>query len=98
MSILVELLLIAAIGALLGCVTGLIPSLHVNTLAVLLLGAAPILALALTAAGFRSLPTLFQVSALILAISVAHTFINIVPATFLGAPDETTALSVLPGP
>ncbi|HLE47516.1 MAG TPA: tripartite tricarboxylate transporter permease [Candidatus Thermoplasmatota archaeon] len=97
MTILVELVLIAVIGALLGCVTGLIPSLHVNTLAVLLLGAAPILALALTAAGFRSLPTLFQVSALILAISVAHTFINIVPATFLGAPDETTALSVLPG-
>ncbi|MBI2077782.1 MAG: tripartite tricarboxylate transporter permease [Euryarchaeota archaeon] len=97
MPVLLELLAIAAAGAVIGCATGLIPSLHVNTLAVVLLGAAPVLGFALEATGFRSLPTLFHVAALILAISIAHSFVNIIPATYLGAPDETTALSVLPG-
>ncbi|HEX9816500.1 MAG TPA: tripartite tricarboxylate transporter permease, partial [Candidatus Thermoplasmatota archaeon] len=91
-----ELLAVATIGSLVGCFTGLLPSLHVNTLAVLLLASAPLMNAAFQASGFSAQPA-FLVACLILAISVAHTFVNIIPATYLGAPDESTALSVLPG-
>lgn len=96
MTVFVEILIIATVGALVGCMTGLLPSLHVNTLAVLLLASAPLMSAAFQASGFSADPG-FLVAALILAISVAHTFVNIIPATYLGAPDESTALSVLPG-
>jgi len=36
------------------------------------------------------------ISSFIVSVAIAHTFVNIIPATFLGAPDEETALSVLP--
>ncbi len=93
---LVELAIVATAGALIGCLTGLLPSLHVNTLAVLLLASAPLMNAMFQATGFSAEPA-FLVACLILAISIAHTFVNIIPATYLGAPDESTALSVLPG-
>jgi putative membrane protein len=89
-----DLLVVALAGAFVGCLTGLLPSLHVNTLAVLLLAAAPVLDQILQG---LAMDTRFLVAALILSISIAHTFVNIIPATYLGAPDESTALSVLPG-
>lgn len=92
-----QLLALSALGALTGCVTGLLPSLHVNTLAVILIAAAPGLEAALLAAGFDAFAGPFCVAALILSISIAHTFVNIIPATYLGAPDESTVLAVLPG-
>jgi putative membrane protein len=92
-----ELLAVSGAGATIGCVTGLLPSLHVNTLAILLLAAAPVLSAGLRGVGLVDADAGFYVAAFVLAISVAHTFINIVPATYLGAPDESTALSVLPG-
>ncbi len=92
----VVLLVAALVGALLGCATGLLPGLHVNTLAVVLVATAP--AWDALAVGLGIEPTFapFAVAALILAITVSHTFVNIVPATFLGAPDEQTALTILP--
>ncbi len=36
------------------------------------------------------------IALLIIATSVVHSFVDFIPATFLGAPDEDTALSVLP--
>lgn len=97
MTVFLDLLLIALLGALLGCATGLLPSLHVNTLAVLLLAAAPLLGAVLVGMGLVSAPAGLLVAAFVLAISIAHTFVNIIPATYLGAPDETSALAVLPG-
>lgn len=91
-----ELLLVALVGALAGCLTGLLPSLHVNTLAVLLLALAPLLSHALPALGLGAFPPAFYLAAFILAVSIAHTYVNAIPATFLGAPDESNALSVLP--
>lgn len=92
-----QLLALSALGAVAGCFTGLLPSLHVNTLAVLLMATAPALEAALSLAGFDAFAAPFCVAALILSISIAHTFVNIVPATYLGAPDESTVLAVLPG-
>ncbi len=73
----------AALGSLAGLITGLIPGLHVNTLAavVLALATAPL--------------DPFWAIALV-AIGITHTFVSILPATYLGAPGEDTALAVLP--
>lgn len=82
------LLLIIAIlfGFLLGVVSGLTPGIHVNNLALLLLGIAPLAPLPLP-----------YIAVLILSNYIAHTFFDIVPSVFIGAPDEETALAVLPG-
>lgn len=96
MDLLSELLLLSLAGAFAGCVTGLLPSLHVNTLAVLLLAIAPLLGGVLPTIGFDALPPGFYVAGFVLAVSIAHTFVNAIPGTFLGAPDDSMALSVLP--
>ncbi len=76
------LLGVGLLGSVLGLVTGLVPGLHVNTLA---------------AVALASMPWAGDAAALALvAIGVAHTFVSIIPATYLGAPGEDTAHSVLP--
>lgn len=82
------LLLVAAslAGATLGCLTGLLPGLHVNALSAILLAA-----LAAASSHMAYLAALF-----LLAVTISHTFVNIIPGTYLGAPDEAHALSVLP--
>lgn len=96
MESLVLLLLCGLLGAILGCATGLLPSLHVNTLAVLLVALAPAINGTATHLGLSPDQADLVTMALILAISISHTFVNIIPATYLGAPDEDTALTVLP--
>jgi len=93
----VLILVFAIIGTCLGTFTGLIPGLHVNTVAILLLASLPIF---MAAANFISgvefwTATVF-VAVVITATSISHTFLDFIPSTFLGAPDEDTALSVLP--
>lgn len=81
------------LGAAIGCLTGLIPGLHVNTMALLLLSLSGLLAGALSAGGADGL---LLVAVMVAAASMVHTFVNIIPATFLGAPEEDTALVLLP--
>ncbi len=69
------------LGALVGTLTGLLPGLHVNTLAAVSLGLAPA----------NHSTALFLV-----AVGIVHTFVGILPATYLGAPAEDSALTVLP--
>ncbi|MEN6609619.1 MAG: tripartite tricarboxylate transporter permease [Methanoregulaceae archaeon] len=74
-------------GIALGTVSGLVPGVHANTMAGILLGLSAILLpifgpVALAAAMFSAL--------------ITHTFLDIIPSTFLGIPDADTALSVLP--
>lgn len=83
------LLLCTAIGFLLGVCSGLVPGLHVNNFAALLL----VVSAEMISRGF----TAFHVSAIILAASIAQTFFDSIPAIFLGAPEADTALAVLPG-
>lgn len=82
-----DLLLIIAfslIGSLLGIITGLIPGLHTNNIAILLL----------MLSSYIQLNIYFCI--LIVAASISHTFLDIIPSTFIGAPEEDTALVVLP--
>lgn len=81
----IEILLFSLMGISLGIVAGLVPGLHVNTFI-------PIL---LSTAFFISDP--YALAALIIATAVTQIFVAFIPAIFLGAPDEDTALSVLPG-
>ncbi|SEO89466.1 putative membrane protein [Halorientalis persicus] len=73
-------------GATLGVVSGLIPGLHANNMALLL------------AAGASAVPGPPRlVGAAMLAAGTMHTFLDVVPALSLGVPDPAMAASALPG-
>src|SRR5881296_1776164 len=81
----IELIIFSLLGIGIGIVTGLIPGLHVNN----------IIPIILSSSFFVSDP--LSLSVLIISISVTQTFIQFIPSIFLGAPEEGTSLSVLPG-
>ena len=83
------LLLSIALGFFLGVCSGLTPGLHTNNFAALLLALSP----ALLTLGLEP----HHLAAVILAASIAHTFLDIIPSVFIGAPDPDTVLAVLPG-
>ncbi len=87
-------------GICLGIVTGLIPGFHVNTVSFLILSfqsALVLFALSLTGGFDPSMEYIIAlISVLIIGCVVTHTFLNFIPATYLGAPEGETALSVLP--
>jgi len=76
-------------GFLLGVVSGLIPGIHTNNFALLLLAASPFFF------GIGLGP--FYIAVIVITNSVTHTFLDIIPSIFLGAPEADTALAVLPG-
>jgi putative membrane protein len=76
-----------ATGVLLGTVSGLLPGVHVNTMA----GGLLTLQLVLIPVFGPGMLAVAMVAALI-----THTFLDIIPSTFLGIPDADTALSVIP--
>ena len=88
------------IGVLFGIITGLIPGIHVNTVAIVLMVSAPIsLGFASEISSFLGVPSEYAVhliSCLIVANLITHTFLDFIPSALFGAPDEDTALSVLP--
>ncbi|HEC95162.1 MAG TPA: hypothetical protein ENI45_04260, partial [Thermoplasmatales archaeon] len=90
------ILFFSVAGLCIGCITGLIPGLHVNTISLLILSSIDAFVIIFQPFGVQEtfLPTLIGV--FIAALAMVHTFINIIPATFLGAPDEDVALSILP--
>ncbi len=80
-----------ALGALLGLIAGLItgitPGLHVNTVNSFIL------------IGLTSLLSRFQIASIIFVVvlTITHSIVDIVPSIFLGAPNEESFLTVLPG-
>ncbi|MFH1916103.1 MAG: tripartite tricarboxylate transporter permease [Nanoarchaeota archaeon] len=83
-----EILLAIILGVASGCLTGITPGIHINLVAVLLVSSSAYLS------GFFSFTAL---ACFIIAMGITHTFVDVVPSIFLGAPDESTALGVLPG-
>ncbi|MDD1639821.1 MAG: tripartite tricarboxylate transporter permease, partial [Methanomicrobiales archaeon] len=75
------------LGVAIGTVSGLVPGVHANTMASVLLGGEAVLA---SVFGPEAL------GAALFAALVTHTFLDIIPSTFLGIPDADTALAVLP--
>ena len=99
---LLDLLLVlffCLLGVLTGIMTGLIPGLHVNNIALILLSLSSAFVSSfafLVDFGFSSGFIFVLIGIYILSCSLAHTFLDCIPSTFLGAPDPDTALSVLP--
>ena len=86
----------ALAGCCIGLFTGLIPGIHVNTLAAILLA----LYSPLQSALIDFVPEAYTpvaVCSIIMAASVVHSFVDFVPSVFIGAPDGEDAISVLPG-
>ncbi len=79
----IELLL----GVLIGVVSGLIPGIHTNTLAALIIAYSTVL---------LSFFSPSQLPLMIFTAAITHTFVDILPSVFTGIPDEDTAIAVLP--
>ncbi len=76
-------------GYFLGVFSGLVPGIHTNNFALLLVALSPMM----SEYGIQP----FYIAIIILSNSIAHTFHDVIPAVFLGAPDSDMALAVLPG-
>lgn len=81
-----EILVALVVGVLIGTLTGLTPGIHINLVSALLLSTPALL--------LFPPPTLI---AFVIALAITHTLIDYIPSVYLGAPNEDTALSVLPG-
>lgn len=81
----IEIIVFALLGTLTGIASGLIPGMHINTIAVLLLGVF-----------YKYGLPAEELSYFIAAMAVSHAISEFVPSTFLGAPNEATALSIAP--
>ncbi len=74
------------LGVLAGTISGLTPGIHTNTIVALLLMFPYIFPLG----------NYLHVVIFIVSLATTHTFLDIIPSTYLGAPDSGTVLSVLP--
>ena len=84
----IYLFLALLLGILAGTITGLFPGIHINLVAILLLS------ISSTLLNITSPLTLII---FITAMAITHTFLDFIPSIFLGAPDEDSVLSILPG-
>lgn len=83
-----DLLAFIFLGVLLGTFTGLVPGIHVNTVVIVVIALLPALLESFTP---------YSVIALVIAMSLVHSYVDYIPSIFLGAPHEDSVLSVLPG-
>jgi len=83
-----EFLIAALLGIFAGIFTGLTPGIHINLVSLLVVSASAYLSAVFS---FASL------GVFIISMAITHTFLDTLPAIFLGAPEAETALSVLPG-
>src|SRR3989344_3219211 len=84
-----EVAIAVLIGIFGGIFSGLTPGIHTNLLATLLFSMSPFL---------LTYTSPLMLSVIIVSMAITHTFLNVLPAVYLGAPDsEGKILSVLPG-
>jgi len=85
---LIEILIFLLLGILAGSITGILPGIHINLVGSILLSSTFFLTLHINP---------FYSVTFIVSMSIAHTFIDFIPSIYLGAPDEDSVLTVLPG-
>ena len=85
---LTETLLTIIVGVAAGCFTGLVPGVHVNLIAVILLG---------LSAWLLKFTSPLLLSVFIISMAVTHSILDSIPSIFLGAPDSDQVLNVLAG-
>ena len=88
MEILTAIMIALLSGIFVGIFTGLTPGIHINMVAALVLLTSPLLLEYFSAV---------SLGVFIISVGITHTFLDALPSIFLGAPDESTALGVLPG-
>lgn len=81
----IECVFYVLVGIAAGCVTGLIPGLHINTIAIVALGL-------FYTYSFGAL----DLSVFIFSMAITHSFVDFIPSIYLGAPSSDTVLSVQP--
>jgi putative membrane protein len=84
----IEIIIALIVGVIAGCITGLLPGIHINLISVFLI----------SVLGFflRFVDSLV-LAVFVVAMAISDVFINFIPSIFLGAPDEDSVLSILPG-
>ncbi|MDR2865796.1 MAG: tripartite tricarboxylate transporter permease [Methanomassiliicoccaceae archaeon] len=95
-EIIVFVAIMSAAGASAGMFSGLVPGIHVNTLASMMLILYP--SMNATISSFADpayVPVLL--SSCIVSASVVHSFVSYVPSVFTGVPDQDNVMSMLPG-
>jgi putative membrane protein len=93
------IIVFCVLGVLLGVITGLLPGLHVNNVALIMLSASSAIVAVcnpLFSYGITEQFILILIAGFMISISISHSFHDTIPTTFIGAPEEETALSVLP--
>lgn len=96
---LILIILFCVMGVITGIATGLLPGLHVNNIALILLSVSGViigLFAFLFEHGVSEQFILLLICVYIISTSISHSFHDVIPSTFLGAPEPDTALSVLP--
>lgn len=83
-----EFLIASLLGILAGIFTGLTPGIHINLVSLLVVS---------SAAYLTNIFSFASLGVFIISMAITHTFLDTLPAIFLGAPESETALSVLPG-
>jgi putative membrane protein len=83
-----QLLLAILVGIFAGTITGLIPGIHINLIGIFIVS--------LSVSFLYPIHPIYLMT-FIIAMAIAHTFIDFIPSVFLGCPDTDTELSVLPG-
>jgi putative membrane protein len=84
---LIEIVIALLCGFILGIIAGLIPGLHINLISSLIIVLSPAL---------LSFFSPFALILFIITMSITTIFLDFIPSTYLGAPEEETALSILP--
>ena len=90
------ILYMSLLGAAIGTFTGLVPGIHVNTLAAMMLAGYPFLTCLLSPVIPSGLLPIC-IASCIMSASIVHSFVDYVPSVFIGAPDPDDVVSALPG-
>ncbi|MAG20210.1 hypothetical protein CL618_02140 [archaeon] len=85
----IDIILAILLGLIAGTITGLTPGLHLNTVSLFTFTFSPFL---------LTYTTPIILAVFIISMAINHTFMNSIPAIFIGAPESSdNALTVLPG-
>ncbi|MFA5856621.1 MAG: tripartite tricarboxylate transporter permease [Candidatus Pacearchaeota archaeon] len=84
----IELIIAIFLGIIIGTITGLIPGIHINLVGSILL---------LSSTYLLTIVSPISLVCFIIAVAITHTFVDFIPSILLGAPNEDSILSVLPG-
>ena len=90
------IVLMSVAGAALGTFSGLVPGIHVNTLAALMLSFYAALD-SFFSDLFPSVHSGLLIASCIVSAAVVHSSVDFVPSIFLGAPDPDEVMNILPG-